>query len=111
MFKKIIVSKSEVLNFVTCIIGIVYVSSAAMGSGNGTYQDQQQNPSNAASPTITIDDSSEDDDERGQYDSYVDYQQQPLNRNRGRDVHNKCCNNSVWCVRVSSYIFYVAFHV
>jgi hypothetical protein len=53
-------------------------------------------------PTIAIDDSSEEDDDGGHYDSYVDYQQQPLTRHRGsRDVHNKCCNNSVWCVRVS----------
>lgn len=72
---------------------------------------QQNNSSSQplmSNPTITIDESDDDEDDHlRQYERYSDeyyVSQQPttssMNRHRGRDVHNKCCNNRMWCVKV-----------
>ncbi|OXA63873.1 Palmitoyltransferase ZDHHC3 [Folsomia candida] len=71
---------------------------------------QQNNSSSQplmSNPTITIDESDDDEDDHlRQYERYSDeyyVSQQPttssMNRHRGRDVHNKCCNNRMWCVK------------
>lgn len=60
---------------------------------------------------IAISDSDSSDDDRDPYD-YSGSKSQYHNHShhssgtgnhlpRGRDAHNKCCNNKLWCVRVS----------
>lgn len=51
---------------------------------------------------IAISDSSSED-ERDSYDYPSSSHHHTVNNlPRGRDAHNKCCNNKLWCVRVNA---------
>ncbi len=96
------------------------------GNATGVHYDgrnqQQPGPGLLQNPTITVDTSDDDDDEiddhhMNQYnnDIYGDeyhpqlqqHEQSMSRHHRGRDVHNKCCNNRVWCVRVNNYAHFM----
>jgi len=82
--------------------------STVVSSNHGEYEGRQP----LLNPTIAVDDSDDEDDHMHSYqyerytagESYpsMDHYQSFSNRqlqHRGRDVHNKCCNNRMWCVR------------
>ena len=64
----------------------MFPTFSSIGSSNGHYGFEH------GQPNVEV----EDDEE---YEDYVDYQ--PLHIRKDKDNHNKCCNNHVWCVRVS----------
>ncbi|CAL8101201.1 unnamed protein product [Orchesella dallaii] len=69
-------------------------SGNSSGSINNSYEAHHQPLMNP----IAISDSSSDE-ERDSYDYHSTQHHHPMNLPRGRDAHNKCCNNKLWCVR------------